>query len=209
MADDLDWIREGLKKPGKTQSGLAEAFKRAPSAITNMLKGGRQLKAKEIAIAANYLEVEPPSRGAETKPDQPQIPPARPTGLIPVYGPARGGTEDRLEFSEVIDHIPPPPKLAGVADAYVVYIAGESMEPRYFAGEGAFIHPRIPVRRDDFVVVQFYPAEDDQQSEGLVKQFVHWTLTKLVVRQFNPEKRIEIDKRRVKSVHRIVLAGEV
>ena len=54
MDDGLDWIREGLKRPGKTQSGLAKAFGRAPSAITALLKNGRQLKAHEIATAARY-----------------------------------------------------------------------------------------------------------------------------------------------------------
>lgn len=61
MADGLDWIREGLKKDGKTQSGLAKALGRHPSAITDMLQGGRRLKADEIPVIAEYLGVAPPA----------------------------------------------------------------------------------------------------------------------------------------------------
>jgi hypothetical protein len=60
MDDGLDWIRAGLKQPGKTQTGLAKAFGRSPSAITALLKNGRRLQAHEIATAAKYLGVAPP-----------------------------------------------------------------------------------------------------------------------------------------------------
>jgi hypothetical protein len=60
-ADDLEWIRAGLEKSGKTRSGLAAALKRAPSMATALLKGGRQLKASEVQAIADYLEVEPPA----------------------------------------------------------------------------------------------------------------------------------------------------
>lgn len=58
--DYIAWIREGLERPGKTQTGLAKALGRYPSAITQLLKGGRTLKASEIPIVARYLEIEPP-----------------------------------------------------------------------------------------------------------------------------------------------------
>lgn len=53
--DDLQWIIDGLKQPGKTRAGLAKALKRAPSAITNMLNGKRALKASEIKTVQDYL----------------------------------------------------------------------------------------------------------------------------------------------------------
>ena len=60
----VDWIVEGLKKPGKSKSGLAAALGRAPSMVTDLLKpGGRRLKADEIPIVAAYLEVQPPAPG--------------------------------------------------------------------------------------------------------------------------------------------------
>lgn len=59
--DDLDWIRRGLEKPGKTQTGLAKALGRSPSMITTLLKGGRLLKVREVGKIAEYLGVEPPT----------------------------------------------------------------------------------------------------------------------------------------------------
>jgi len=56
----LDWIRRGLRKPGKTQAGLARALGRSPSAINNLLSGKRRLRADEIARVARYLEEPPP-----------------------------------------------------------------------------------------------------------------------------------------------------
>jgi SOS-response transcriptional repressor LexA len=57
---DIEWIREGLKKPGKSKIGLAKALGKAPNAVTGILQGWRQLKAKEIDIIAKYLEVDSP-----------------------------------------------------------------------------------------------------------------------------------------------------
>jgi hypothetical protein len=56
----VDWIRAGLKRTGKTRSGLAKALGRSPSAVTNLLNGHRRLRADEIAIVAEYLGIEPP-----------------------------------------------------------------------------------------------------------------------------------------------------
>jgi antitoxin component HigA of HigAB toxin-antitoxin module len=58
---ELDWILQGLEKPGKTRSGLAAALGKAPSAVTDLLQGKRQLKASEIKTVASYLEVAAPS----------------------------------------------------------------------------------------------------------------------------------------------------
>lgn len=63
----IEWILEGLKKPGKSRSGLAAALGRSPSMVTDMLKpGGRRLKADEVPLVAAYLEVAPPAPGRIT-----------------------------------------------------------------------------------------------------------------------------------------------
>lgn len=76
--DDVEWIREGLRRSGKSRAALAQALGRAPSAITSLLgpekpsdkrgqdkKGGRpqkprQLKSHEISTIAEFLGIEPP-----------------------------------------------------------------------------------------------------------------------------------------------------
>lgn len=60
MRYDVTWIKKGLEKPGKKKGDLAAALGRAPSAVSSLLKGDREIKAHEIAIIADYLEVQPP-----------------------------------------------------------------------------------------------------------------------------------------------------
>jgi transcriptional regulator with XRE-family HTH domain len=69
MSVDLSWIVEGLKKPGKTQAGIAKAIGRNPSVVTYLLQGKRELKAREIATIARYLEIDNPNDIAAPRSD--------------------------------------------------------------------------------------------------------------------------------------------
>jgi hypothetical protein len=57
----LEWVRQGLKKPGKSQSGLARHLGLDPSAINKLVNGKRILKGPEIGPTAEYLEEPPPA----------------------------------------------------------------------------------------------------------------------------------------------------
>ena len=155
--------------------------------------------------------VEPPADDSPLPPPNARIG-ARldldPTGeRIPLFGQAIGGQDGRfiLNGAKIADLIAPP-VLWGVRDAYAVYIAGDSMEPRYFAGETAFVNPYMPVRRGDFVVVQIASREGDPPF-GYIKQFITMSDDKLRLKQFNPEKDLTFLRRLVVSVHKIVQAG--
>ncbi|MFC4172667.1 XRE family transcriptional regulator [Microvirga sp. GCM10011540] len=127
---------------------------------------------------------------------------------VPVYGLAIGGTDGRFEFNgQIVDQVFRPPVLANVANAYAVFVSGDSMEPRYFAGETVYVHPGKPVRKGHFVVVQIR-GDEGQPPHGYVKQFVAWTPSRLVLRQYNPDEEMEFDRNDVISVHRIVFSGE-
>lgn len=58
----IDWVRKGLRRPGKTQTGLAEHLGIAHPQISHLLAGNRQLKVSEIPAMAEYLEMPPPAR---------------------------------------------------------------------------------------------------------------------------------------------------
>lgn len=127
-----------------------------------------------------------------------------PTKRINVLGRAAGSATGELIMSgEIVDTVACPPGLEDVPDAYAVYVLGDSMEPRYFAGETVFVHPTKPYRKGHFVVVQVR-ADDDETPHGYVKQFVALTPTRLVLRQFSPDEEIEFERDRVISIHRIV-----
>jgi len=122
---------------------------------------------------------------------------------LPVLGAAKGGS-DSLFFDNgtVHERIRRPPNLEGVDNAFAVYMIGDSMEPRYFAGEFLFVNPNRPPSRNCFVVVEL------TDGQGMVKQFTRRTSRALHLRQFNPHKDLTIDNRLVKSVYRIVGTGE-
>lgn len=50
-------IEEALRKPGKSKSGLAAALGRKPSAVTDILQGKREIKAREIPVIRDYLDL--------------------------------------------------------------------------------------------------------------------------------------------------------
>lgn len=61
----IDWIRAGLKQPGKTQLGLARHLNIAHPQITQLLNGRRLLKIDEIPKIATYLELDAPGFSME------------------------------------------------------------------------------------------------------------------------------------------------
>ena len=134
--------------------------------------------------------------------------PARFGARIPAYGQAVGGRDGEfiLNGNRIVD-ILAPPSLQGVPDAYAVYVVGDSMEPRYFAGEAVFVNPRLPVRRGDFVVAQI-AVEDGEPPHAYIKRFVAREARSLKLEQFNPKKMLEFPMGRVISVHRIIMGGD-
>lgn len=130
---------------------------------------------------------------------------------LPVLGEAVGGEDGEYIFNgSVLDYVDCPPSLENVPNAYAVYIDGESMAPRFRPGETVWVHPTKPARRGDDVVVQIHRERDDDGAppRGFVKEFVGWTSNKLLLHQFNPDKKVEFTREMVVSVHPIVLAGK-
>jgi len=107
-----------------------------------------------------------------------------------------------------VDYVTRPPQLAGATEAYAVYVAGSSMEPRYLAGEILHIHPGKPVAPGAFVLVQLRPESDGETPRAFIKRLVRRTATKVTFEQFNPPKEIDIKASEIKSMHRIVGSAE-
>ena len=202
---DVEWIRRGLEKPGKTQRGLAEKLGLDPAAVNRLLKGGRQLKADEVALISEYLESPAPisrlreiNRAPSPEPDR-----------IPVLGTAEGGEEGwSLWNGDVVDHVARPPSLTGSPNGYACYVTGTSMEPRYHPGELIFVHPGKPVMIGSYVLVQARPRAEGEPPRAVVKRLAKRSPTKLVLEQFNPAKTFDVQLKDVISVHRIMGSGE-
>lgn len=130
-------------------------------------------------------------------------------GWIPVYGQAVGGKDDEvvLNGNEVFQVLAPP-ILSHVPNAYAVYVVGDSMEPRYFAGEAVFVNPRLPIVRGSFVVAQISKGQQAEHPRAYIKRFLSQDAKRLRLEQFNPKKIFEFSMSTVVAVHRIVLSGD-
>lgn len=122
---------------------------------------------------------------------------------LPIMGAVRGGS-DGFYFNEgePKEYVRRPPLLEGVANAFALYVDGDSMEPRYFAGEILYVNPNRPVTRGCFVAVEL------ADGQGLIKQFLRRDDNQVLLRQFNPAKEIPIPASQVKHIYRITASGE-
>jgi phage repressor protein C with HTH and peptisase S24 domain len=120
----------------------------------------------------------------------------------PILGRASAGEPERLAMMHTeYDTIPTPPELAGVEGAYAVYVYGDSVSPRFNAGDLLLVHPHKPVQRGDFCVVQIGSGDD---YCGYVKRFVSMDADRLVLHQLNPESDISFPVSDVSAVHKVV-----
>ena len=78
---DIKTIERGLEKPGKTKGGLAKAMGVRPGAVSELFSGIRLIKASEIALIVDYLELNSVpimgrvGAGAVIEPEHEQVPP--------------------------------------------------------------------------------------------------------------------------------------
>jgi SOS-response transcriptional repressor LexA len=118
---------------------------------------------------------------------------------LPLYGTAQGGIgSDISDMSYAIDHLDRPDFLKSSPNAYCVYVTGESMEPRYYAGEIVYVNPARPIRRNDYAVIQ---THDDDGHHAMIKRYISASDDKVVLEQLNPDKRIELNKNAVEAIH--------
>lgn len=127
---------------------------------------------------------------------------------VPAYGHAAGGKDGQFILNgNRISDILAPPSIQDVRGAFAVYVAGDSMEPRYHAGEAVFVNPKLPVRPNDYVVAQIL-GEDEDTPEAYVKRYIGKDSRNLRLYQFNPKKTLTFPVKRVVSVYRIVMGGD-
>jgi phage repressor protein C with HTH and peptisase S24 domain len=166
----------------------------------------RGVGAAELLELAGLAAAEMPggSRGRRIAAGSPSLALPPPAGRdLPVLGAVKGGAQGfYFNEGEAKEYLPRPPILAGVANAFALYVEGDSMEPRYFAGELLYVNPNRPVTKHCFVAVEL------ADGQGLIKQFLRRSDDYLMLRQFNPAKDIRLAVRDVKRIYRITGSSE-
>ncbi len=221
---NIAWFHQALERAGVSQADLARHLRLAPSAVSRMLKGERQIKPIEFVHIASFLGVPQeevlqhavegttsvapadaprPGRG---RPPSASIGlsarPAQEADRIPIRGAARGGTDQEMFLQDEIGYTPRPANLSGVRAAYAIYMVGDSMEPRYEQGWLLHVNPfKPPIRGRDVIVHK-------AGQIVLIKQFVGWEGDTLVLRQLNPPDTLRIPRGEVRECHLVVGADQ-
>jgi len=214
-------IKEWRLERGLSMQALAERVGTSRQQIHKLERGERRLTEdwmRRIAVILDCAPADllsaradaPGGSGASSRS-------ARPAGVeigdmqsisfdrddpIPVYASAQGGPDGTLMAYEPIEFVDRPEPLFGVRNAFAMYVVSDSMEPKYSQGALLLIHPGRPVRQNDYVLI-VKQAEDGEHS-AMVKQLVRTETHRLVVRQFNPPREFELDRKDITSVSLVI-----
>ncbi len=207
-------IRELRIARGLSQEDLAQAIGRQ-KALVSKLENGKiklnqqymELLAEALSCALADLLVPAAAKGGKSLAKHPVKLPrgaAHPTArpFVPVYGPAAASKPDKVLITEefIVDRKPTPQELDNVRDAFIMYVAGDSMFPRYKYGEMVSVHPyRPPSIGHDCVLVY-------ADGNAIVKEFMGETEDKAgwKLRQYNPEKILRVKKADARAIYAVV-----
>jgi phage repressor protein C with HTH and peptisase S24 domain len=129
---------------------------------------------------------------------------------VPVYGIAVGGDDADFTFNgEEVEYVRRPPGIVGVRSVYALFVANDSMVPRFRPGELIYALASRPPQVGDDVVVELKSHDDREHGGGYVKRLKAFRGTKVVVEQFNPPLDIEFDAHEIKQIHRILTTNEL
>jgi len=203
-SEDPDIVRNILRGKSKSPRGdTLMALAQAAGIDVNYL----MLRSNEMGGEGSggpLTESGPPERNATPAPLQPPARGDMPKDL-PVLGIVEGGPDGAFFFDDdgtPIDYVRRPPRLAGVSEAYALYVQGESMRPWREAGQLVMVAPRIPVQIGDYVAVQL--RDHEYAKAGLVKRLYKRTAKEVQLEQFNPPKILKYPVERVVRMHRIM-----
>lgn len=210
----IDWLMHGLKKPGKTQRGLALALGgKDPAAVNRMLKGKRKLNISELPLAARYLGEPIPPQLTGLDENANSIASREDSSAPSLLGraefltssknlPILGRVTERDQFlineKDIGGYTMRPTSLDGISDAYAIIMPDDTMGRAYRAGDQIYVNPRRPTKPgDDVVVIK-------KDKTAIVRQLLERTETHLVLIQERPEKKTRLSREDVRAVHFIV-----
>jgi phage repressor protein C with HTH and peptisase S24 domain len=216
---DKATLKQELERRGHgAQSALAEFLGVHPSIVSRMLNSPRKMSVEEAAKIGEWLSGVPVQARAEAPP--PVLPPQRRTtqrqtmqraapldfrreDMLPVWAAVQGGEEGAMLITtSPVDRIPRPRELLEVVDAFAVFLVGDSMSPRYDHGDQLYVHPhRPPGRGDDCLFVR---QVDETSFLGLAKTLVRPSDRRWHVKQYNPAREFDLDRRVWKQAWKII-----
>jgi phage repressor protein C with HTH and peptisase S24 domain len=213
MEDLAELLRRRRQALGLSQPQLARLVGVSQQAIQKV-EAGETRRPRFIVELAGALGVDPTALAQgrlEERSSASTLPAANARGAqsvsggqrdLPVYASAQAGPDGMMVTYEPIEWIERPAPLAGVPNAFAMYVVNDSMEPRYHQGDLLLIHPQRPVRRGRDVLL--IKASEEAGHEAFVKELVSIDERRVVLRQLNPERRFEIERSLVQGLHLVI-----
>lgn len=187
-----DMVREERERQGLSQQELADRANTTQASIDrierNVVERSRSAPEVAAALGIAFPLGMKAKAAATTQAAVPTVDKADLVGVpdLPIYTAVRAGSIDDsiLVSPDPIDYVKRPEPLAKVKNGYGLYIIGDSMVPAYRHGDLALIHPNIPARAGDEVVV----CSQDVNGEhyAVIKLLVRATAEKWHLKQYNP-----------------------
>jgi transcriptional regulator with XRE-family HTH domain len=231
MKNNIKTIR---KAAGLTQAALAEKVKVGVPQVSRWEAGSVDIPASRLGAIAEalgctmidlvddrYGEAPPAANAVPFKMEGASI--ERMRDDLPIYGTALGSVREidgeaieqtTLNTADVVVYAKRPVMLNGNAAAYGLYVAGSSMEPRYFDGEMLLADPKGRVRVGEDVIVYLRPKNaehDDGQTARavLVKRLIRRTAVYVELQQYSPDKVFRIEMEEIVRVDRVIPWSEL
>jgi len=120
---------------------------------------------------------------------------------LPVYG-ATDTFTSSVHKGAYGDMTARPAVLQGASKAFAIYMADETMVPRYYAGEMLYVKPQVPVTVNAYALIEL------KSGRSFVAQITGRTPEQITVRRFNPAAKNTISMTDVVSLSRVVGASE-
>lgn len=222
MKAKLPWLKDRLREIGKTPAALARELKVQPPRVYEMIGGRRAMQPNEIAPTARFLDWELDQLLAALPPDARVLPTEElkrtNSDDIPVLATVRdvpppsggnGKTKHLLPVSydcvltgETSHYVERLPAFEGRNDISCLYLHSVAMVPWRAPGELIVFEKARPPRESDHVVI--WLACQDHRHPVVVRQLVQESRGKLRVRQHNPCREYDIERKLIAEVYRVM-----
>lgn len=129
---------------------------------------------------------------------------------IPVLGTAAGSSLADNGFhimADPMDFVRRPAALEKAKGVYALYIEGDSMSPKYDAGDLVFVHPHVPARIGDIVVV--HEQNGYEETMAFIKRLTRRTAEWIETEQFNPPARVRFKNTPGIKLHKVLQMNDL
>ena len=211
-------IRDARLAAGLSQAGLGHKLGLSDAAVNHWESGKSEPSRKHLAALIETLGLDPAVVVASSSASQPATTAAPARARLrtpipdiqdmprktPILGLAQGGDGDDMFYlnGQVADYARTPPRIAGRANVFAIWTSGDSMFPWRASGDLVYVEER-PVRIGDYVILEMQPDAHDTRP-AILKRLAGQTPTKIRLEQYNPQKTIEIDRRKIVRMLRVI-----